>query len=468
MGCSHSEGERTMSKQQAKHRPHNAQAEASVLGSILIEPDLMSTIELAPGDFYVESHRAIFQAMASLWTDGHPIDYTLLTDELERAGKLGEVVTPAQLTDLLIGTPTGAYGPHYAAAVKRSSVARQYIRMAEKLAEMAFEEADGDTLYAWIQEQVAGINSGRPDDKALLMWDESFAEFQRLLALDAQRRASGQAGWSWPWDSWTNLLREPQPGGLVLLAGATGTGKTTFAECIAEHWARTGKRVVLVHLELNRKAMLDRRMTRHTGIPFSAIAENKLTPEHRRMIALADKNMQAWAGNVHYLHAPGWSSEQIVKELARLHEAGQCDGFVIDYLQKMTVSRRQSSMWRGEQAPLAWAADNVEAIKNFAEQRELIALLMSQFTKEAQDISLENLHHTKLRGTQEIPDKVNQIVLLHREILPAGRVDDAGHEVVPKGGMDVVVHAKVTKNTFGPLGLVRQQIVPAQYNVFDW
>lgn len=457
-----------MNKQQAKHRPHNAQAEASVLGSILIEPDLMNTIELTPGDFYVESHQAIYQAMASLWAGGHPIDYVLLTDELERGGKLGGVVTTAQLTDLLTSTPTGFYGHHYAAAVKRSSVARQYIRMAEKLAEMAFEETDGDTLYSWIQEQVAGINSGRADDKALLMWDESFAEFQRLLELDAQRRESGQAGWSWPWDSWTTQLGEPQPGGLVLLAAGTGVGKTTFAECIAEHWARIGKRVVLVHLELNRRTMLGRRMARHSGLELSTVLSNKATPAQRRLMVQADEDMQVWAGNVHYLHAPGWSSEQIVKELSRLQEAGECDGFVIDYLQKMQVSRRQSSMWRGEQAPLAWTADNVEAIKNFAEQRELIACLLSQFTKEGQTISLEDLHHTKLRGTQELADKVNQIVLLHREILSAGRVDEAGREIVPKGGMDVVVHAKVTKNTFGALGLVRQQIVPAQYNVFDW
>lgn len=457
-----------MSKAPVKHRPHNAQAEKSVLGSILIEPDLMNSVDLTPEDFYVEAHRAIYQAMASLWNTGHPIDYTLLADELERAGQLGDVVKPGDLTALMAETPTGFYGEYYASVVKRASVARQYIRMADKLAQMAFEEQDADTLYSWIMEQIAAINSGQADDKALLMWAESFEEFQRILERNALRKANGQAGWSWPWAAWDNMLGEPQPGGLVLVAGATGTGKTIFAENIAEHWARLGKKVVLVHLELNRAVMLGRRMARHTGIPLTAILAGKVTDAQRRIMRQADEAMQAWAGNIHYLHAPGWSSERIVKELSRLHEVGQCDGFVVDYLQKIQVSPTQMRIFRGSGAELKWVADDVERLKNLAEQRELIACLLSQFTKEGQELSLEQLHHTKLRGTQEIPDKVNQICLIHRAVLEAGRVDDAGRELVPPGGLDIVTHVKVTKNTFGPMGILKHVMTPDQFRVSGW
>ena len=456
--------------QQVKHRPHNIQAEQATLGSILLDPQLMTalSLELSATDFYVESNQAIYQAMISLWNEGQPIDFTLLSDELERAGKLGDVVQPGHLTALITDVPTSSYAIHYAAVVRRASVARQYIRMAAKLAEMAFNEEDSDALYTWIMEQVATINSGQISDKALLMWSESFDEFRRILERNASLAEAGQTGWSWPWADWASTLGEPQPGGLVFLAGATGAGKTTFAENIIEHWARLGKKVVLVHLELNRAIVLGRRMARQTGIPLMSILSNKVTPPQRRLMEEADEAMRVWAGNIHYLHAPGWTAERIVKEITRLHELGECDGFVVDYLQKIAASPTQMRIWRGGNADLNWTADDVERLKNLAEQREMIAVLLGQFTKEGQALTLDELHHTKLRGTQEIADKVNQIALIHRQNLAGGRIDEAGNVLVPPGGLDVVANVKVTKNTFGGQGVMRHVMTPAQFRVSGW
>lgn len=450
-----------------KHMPNNPNAERASLGAILLDPDLMTAIELQPGDFYNETHRAIFEAMRSLWDSGMPVDFALVQDELDRVGKLGDLVQVTDLTSLIADVPSAIYGPHYAAVVKRASIARQWIGMAQQLVSKAFDDANTDSLYAWVMEQVAIINSGRADDKALLMWDESFAEFRRILERDAIAREEGLAGWTWPWHSWTEILGEAQPGGLVLCAGATGTGKTTFAECIAEHWARAGKRVVLVHLELNRKVMFARRMARHSGLDFRAITSNSLAASQRRLMDATDEQLQFYDGKINYLHAPGWTAEAIVKELARLQDRGECDGFIVDYLQKVRPSQSQTRMYRGEQGQLNWAADNVEQFKNFAEQKELIACMFSQLTKDGQEISFDDLDYTKLRGTQEIADRVNQILLFHRQRLPGGRVNEKGQMIVPKGGLDIVARTKVAKNTFGPHGVIEQMIVPEQFNVFD-
>jgi len=445
--------------------PANLEAEQAVLGSIMIDPELMTVIELNDKDFFGERHQVIYQSMRSLWDSGMPIDFTLLTDEIERTGKLGTIVTTSDLSSLLDNTPTALYGQHYAAIVKRASIARQYIYMAQKLVEMAFEDQNVDTLYSWIMEQVAIINSGKTDDKALMLWEESFEVFRQILAEQQARLDEGDAGWTWPWDSWTSILGEAQPGMPVLGAAATGVGKTTFVECIAEHWARQGKRVVIVHLELNRKIMLARRMTRHTAIDVRSILSGKLVPAQMQVIDQADRFMQDWIGNIHYLHAPGWSAERIVKELTKLYEQGACDGFLIDYMQKVQPSQNQVRMFRDN--IYARQADDAERFKTLAESKEIRCFLLSQLTKEAQDIQFDLLSLSNLRGTQEVADKVNVVALFHRQTLAAGKVDENGRELVRAGGLDVIVRTKIDKNTLGEHGAIEQVIVPEQFNIFD-
>ncbi len=446
------------------HLPANIEAERSLLGSIMLDPDLMTILDLSPTDFYRETHATIFEAMQRLWHSGFPIDFTVLTDELERAGKLPEIVTPADLTGLIDGTPTALYGQHYASIVKRASVARQYLAMAQKLAEKAHGSQDIDEIYSWIMEQIATIHSGMGDDKALLMWLESFPAFRRILEEEERRIESGEGGWSWPWASWDKLLGDAQPGMGVYLAAATSHGKTIYAECIAEHWARLGKQVVFVHLELNRKIMLARRAARHTGIDSRVILSGNLSPPQKRLIIGADASLERWPGRVHYLHAPGWTSERIIRELTRLHEQGECDAFIVDYVQKIHASNSQLRRFRNE---YDMHANDVEQLKNFAEAKELRMVTLGQLTKDGQDIRFSDLSLTKLRGSQEIADRVNTVGLLYRPKVEAGKVDERGEFIVRPGGLDVEAKIKFVKHTMGEQGAIEQLMVPPQFNVFD-
>ena len=73
--------------------PQNIEAEAAVLGSILIDPQALTVVAemLRPEDFYRDSHRLIFQACRELYTYGRPADLVTLTDELERRGQMEKI-----------------------------------------------------------------------------------------------------------------------------------------------------------------------------------------------------------------------------------------------------------------------------------------------------------------------------------------------------------------------------------------
>ena len=69
-------GERTL--------PHNAEAERTVLGAVLVDNQAFNSAAeiLTRNDFYREAHRRIFDAMAALAERSQPIDLVTLKDEL--------------------------------------------------------------------------------------------------------------------------------------------------------------------------------------------------------------------------------------------------------------------------------------------------------------------------------------------------------------------------------------------------
>ena len=86
--------------------PSSIEAEKNFLGSVLIDPDVLSTVNPPAEAFFREAHQAIYVAMRVLWDSGSPVDYSLLAHELQRAGRLDEVGGYAALTDLIAATPT--------------------------------------------------------------------------------------------------------------------------------------------------------------------------------------------------------------------------------------------------------------------------------------------------------------------------------------------------------------------------
>ena len=73
--------------------PHDEQAEASVLGAILIDKDAVSEVVdfLRPEYFYKDSHNLIFEGMVNLFSRHEPIDIVTVTAQLKKMGKYKEV-----------------------------------------------------------------------------------------------------------------------------------------------------------------------------------------------------------------------------------------------------------------------------------------------------------------------------------------------------------------------------------------
>jgi replicative DNA helicase len=331
----------------------------------------------------------------------------------------------------------------------------QYMALAQEMMRRCYAEEDAEMLRTWLGDQLARM--GAVDDGAVLTWPESFDYYDALLAQrekDALIPADERKTIDWAWASWNHLIDPLEPGMLAVVSAGDGMGKTIYAECLAEHWARKRNRVVFVHYELNRALMLDRRTARHTGIPRRVLKSGQMTPEQKQKVAMIRPRLLSWDGYITYLHTPGWTMEKTVQELRRLRSEGQCDVVVVDYLEKNAASRRQLQMFGTN--PFQREADNVEQIKNYAESTETPVLMLAQMSKSGKSAKFDDLDRTDMRGAGEKSEKANIVVLLHREKLNDGT-----------GEYSSIVNVRVDKNTVGATGNFTQFMHPELFSVHD-
>jgi replicative DNA helicase len=115
------------------------EAEQSVLGAILVRPEVLDKIVdvLTPQDFLTPAHATIYRAMLDLYEQRKPVDLVTVNEALKVQGALDAVGGPGFLAGLSekVGFATNAN--HYAALVKDRSLLYQLWSAGEKITKAA-------------------------------------------------------------------------------------------------------------------------------------------------------------------------------------------------------------------------------------------------------------------------------------------------------------------------------------------
>jgi len=314
-----------------------------------------------------------------------------------------------------------------------------------------FAEQAPEVIHDWLTAEMKRIQPA-PTDNLATSWLESFLvydeEIDRRLAL-AQLPEAERNLFKWPWSSWNKYLDPAEGGMLIVLAGPDGAGKTTYAECIGEHWAHRGQKVVFVHFELSTIIMLDRRAVRHTAIARRKLKlAGELTQADLDRLEEAKQRLLAWPGEITYLHTPGKTIELILRELDRYRADNQCDAVIVDYIEKAAASSAQLKEY-GSQMFAREGAD-VELLKSWSEKNNVPTLILSQFNKAGKHSDVSDLDRTMIRGAGEKTAKANEVILLQPDRSKPG-----------------LINVKIDKNTMGDKGKFQQFFDGANFSVGD-
>jgi replicative DNA helicase len=126
----------------ARVPPHAEDAEQALLGAILVDDKALPLVQdvVTADDFYVEAHRAIFEAMVDLSGRGVTIDAVTLAETLKQRGQYDRVGGAAYLDRLIDVVPISAHVEEHAELVREKAIVRRLILACSRVVSDSFED----------------------------------------------------------------------------------------------------------------------------------------------------------------------------------------------------------------------------------------------------------------------------------------------------------------------------------------
>jgi replicative DNA helicase len=226
----HSDRRRRSGGSTSRVPPHNLDAEASLLGALLLSRDAIdaaSEANIIAADFYKPAHQHLFEAIRVLAAGGQPVDAVTVAEELRRAGLLDEIGGPGLLLSLQAATPAISNAARYARIVQDTALLRRMIATAADIAELAYSDPD-DVVKALdeAESRMFGLAEHRVTDSTRPIGDLLQVTMNDLEV--AYERGSSITGTPTGYVDLDDLLNGLQPATLNVIGARPSMGK-----CIA-------------------------------------------------------------------------------------------------------------------------------------------------------------------------------------------------------------------------------------------
>ncbi len=218
--------------------PQAVEAEAAVLGAMLLEQDAMSIVLEILDDtaFYREANRKIFNAMIALYDRNEPTDMITLSEELEKRQELASVGGAFYLAGLVESVSTAANVEYHARIVHEKSQGRKLINVATQIASRAYESSEDTAELLDEAEQMVFALSQRDVRRGFTQLNpilhDTFENIEKLHEQD-----STVTGVPTGFTRLDEMTAGFQRGDLVIIAARPAMGKTALCLNIIRHVA---------------------------------------------------------------------------------------------------------------------------------------------------------------------------------------------------------------------------------------
>lgn len=413
--------------------PHDREAEASVLGCVLVDKDaLIEVVEfLKAWHFYEEKNGHIYEAMLSLYEKGEPIDLITLTDELKRNGTLVKVGGKDYISDLISVVATSANIEKYGRIVEEAAMKRKLIASASKVVEMAFSESeDVRKLLDKTEAEIFSISQEYLKRDFTAVRDALAESFDRLDEI--HKSGGGLRGVPTGFTDLDNKLAGMQASNMIVLAARPGQGKTAFSLNLAQHVTVNLKIPVgIFSLEMSKEELVDRLLVAQADIDAWRLKTGKLGDEDFSKLSDA---MGALAEAPLFIDdTPGLNILEMRTKARRLQLEHKAQFFIVDYLQLMDSGRRYNN--RVEEV-----SSISQSIKNLARELKVPILAISQLSRAVEHRGEKRPQLADLRESGAIEQDADVVMFLYRAD------DDEGWD------KQQAMKLLIAKHRNGPLG----------------
>lgn len=320
---------------------YSVEAEQSVLGSILVDPECINLIapQMKAEYFYIPQHREIYKTLSGMLEfGGKAIDFVSLLEQLKSNGVYDDAGGKAYLTQLAQNVPSSANVLTYVAILRERFYARSLLHAADTIIKDVGEHP-GDTngLLERAEQSIYEIRQGREVDGLTHIKDVIENEtYARLTKLADPETRGDYIGIPTGISSLDKIITGLNKSDLLILGARPGMGKTSLALNIARNAAvNSQKTVCFFSLEMSRDQLAQRMLSNEASVQSEKLRTGELTADEWTRLALAGKNLSE--APLYFDETPGITVPNIRAKLRRMKKV---DLVVIDYLGLMQSSKR--------------------------------------------------------------------------------------------------------------------------------
>jgi len=399
--------------------PHNLDAEASVLGGVILRNDVLTHLEtLEVEDFYDHRHKVVFQAIRNLEAIARPIDVVTLENEIEKQGKLDAIGGIAFIGELALRVPTADNVVAYSEIVTDKHQARKLMLASGEILERGYE--DGLEVRDYLDDAERKIfevtqqrdKSGPEPIKSLVKkvfssLDERFKSEGGITGvptgfLDLDSRTAGL-----------------QPTELVILAARPAMGKTSFAMSLAQNAATAaggGWPCLVFSLEMSSTQLAERMLCSEARVDSSALRRGQLQRQDMTNLTYAAASLSK--APILIDDTPALSLREVRARARRFRAnkelfAGKKFGLIlIDYLQLMRGSAQAAKASREQEI-----SEISRGLKALAKEIECPVLALSQLNRSLEQRTDKRPQLSDLRESGAIEQDADVILFIYRDVI---------------------------------------------------
>lgn len=391
--------------------PQNTDAEASLLGAILIDADALVKVadQVTADDFYEERHRHIYEAIIQLNDKRSPVDVLTLANQLKSNDTLDSVGGASYITELTNFVPTASHVEQYAAIVAQKALRRRLIKAAQDIVSLGFNESNElQDLIENAETRLFEVSQRHVKQDITSIETILGESFDRL---DDLHKDKGKIrGVPTGFKDMDDMLAGLQKSDLFILAARPSMGKTAFSLNLAHNVAVLSQQPVLVFsLEMSKEQLVDRVLSMESGVDAWALRTGNLTDADFEKIGQAMGTLSE--APIFIDDTPGITVSELRTKARREAHKQPLGLIVVDYLQLMSGGAK----FGGDGNRVQEISEISRGLKGVARELNVPLIALSQLSRSVESRSPQIPQLSDLRESGSIEQDADVVAFIYRE-----------------------------------------------------
>ena len=422
--------------------PHSLEAEQALLGCLLLDPRIQFEIvaTISEDDFYAESHKYIFSAMAELVSRNQTVDFVTLTDILEKNGTLANAGGAEYIQELTSVMPSSANYQRYFDIVSRDSTLRKLIRGSADIIDQCMESTSKSDALDYAEKTIFDISKASDTSELTKISSIVPTVMSKLDALTKDKSLA--KGIRTKYRGLDNILNGLHGSDLIVLAARPGAGKTSLAMNIVENVALQGYSCAVFSLEMSKEQLTQRMMCSVAEVNMSNAMKGNMTQTEWLKIAKAKELLST--AKIYIDDKALIKPQEVLSRCRRLKAKGGLDLVVIDYIQLMNSATSRQNENRQQEI-----SDITRNLKIMAKELNVPVIALSQLSR-AVETNKRRPQLSDLRESGAIEQDADIVIFIHSPEKTATK-KELEEGKVQQNVMEIMIE----KHRNGPTGLVK-------------